>query len=769
MKQILLIIFCCAFIAAASGQTTRHIIQLTDKQGTPHTIADPSTYLSPRSILRRTSQRLAVDSTDLPLSPSYVAAIAGVPNVQVLNVSKWLNQVLIRTSDPSALTTIGNFPFVKSAKQIANNSIKKAPTPKLDHRVFNPGKPVVYGINKKTSTNRTFGTNKVLGTLQDFNYGSTFDQIHIHEGEFLHKKGYTGEGVVMAMMDAGYLGYLDNPVFDSIRNQGRILGTWDYVMNEESVNEDHVHGALCFSTIAANKPGSMIGTAPHANFWLFRTEDDISETPVEEQNWIAAAEFADSAGAQLFSTSLGYYAFDDPSLSYSHAQRDGKTAMITRAAALAARKGILLTCSAGNSGYEAGDNKYIMVPADADSVLTVGAVDYDNNIAGFSSIGPNGAGKRKPNIVSVGVGTIFAWTDGSPMGGNGTSLSNPNVAGLIACLWQAFPELSNMSIINAVERSSDKYNNPDDYYGSGLPNFRKAYNYLMTKSFAGNLKYEKGNAVLNWNIKTDTSVTFIIERKAPGSNLFLAIDTISSNNSALAFRDFSITDSVRSTKSGDYLYRINIVVRGDNSTYSPEYSFRNNWSTLVADSLELNTSGSTCAATITWSMPEDATVQYKLEKQSPGAASFTTISTINGTGSYTDGGSKSHSFTDPLPGAPMGTYNYRLQVIMGIDTSFYTSPSSFVNSIPCITKEGYYFSPSPFKSDVIAIANTNETSSNMAIILYDITGRAVYKYQSAKPTGYFSHRIPASSLKSGVYVAAIMINNKVVHRQKIVR
>ncbi|RYG03923.1 MAG: T9SS type A sorting domain-containing protein [Chitinophagaceae bacterium] len=769
MKQILLIIFCCAFVSIASGQTTRHIVQLTDKQGTPHTISDPSTYLSARSILRRTSQRIAIDSTDLPLSPSYIAAIAGVPNVQVLNVSKWLNQVLIRTNDPSALTIINNFSFVKSTKQIANNSVKRYTPSKLDYRVFNAEKPVVYGINKKASVTRALGTNKIQGTLEEFSYGSTLDQIHIHEGEFLHKKGFTGEGVVMAMMDAGYNGYLGNPVFDSIRNQGRILGTWDYVMNEESVNEDHVHGALCFSTIAANRPGSMVGTAPHASFWLFRTEDDASETPVEEQNWIAAAEFADSAGAQLFSTSLGYYAFDDPSLSYSHAQRDGKTAMITRAATLAAKKGILLTCSAGNSGYEAGENKYVMVPADADSVLTVGAVDYYNNIAGFSSPGPNGAGKRKPNIVSVGVGTIFAWTDGSPMGGNGTSLSNPNVAGLVACLWQAFPEQSNMSIIDAVQKSSDKYGSPDDYYGNGLPNFRKAYNYLMTKSFTGNLQYIKGNASLSWNIKTDTSVTFIIERKAPGSNIFLGIDTITSDNSTLAFRDFLITDSVRSTRSGDYLYRIQIVVRGDNTSYSPEYSFRNNWSSMVADSLKLGTTGADCAATISWSMPEDATVQYKLEKQSPGATSFATIATINGTGSYNDAGSKSHSYVDAMTGAPMGTFNYRLQVIMGIDTTFYSRTSSFVNNNACITKEGYYFSPSPFKSDIIAIVNTNEGSSNMAIVLYDITGRAVYKYQSAKPNGYFSHRIPASNLKAGVYVAAIMINNRVVHRQKLVR
>jgi subtilisin family serine protease len=296
----------------------------------------------------------------------------------------------------------------------------------------------------------------------------------------LHELGFTGDGITIALLDAGYQAYKSNRAFDSIRSQGKILGEWDYVMNEASVNEDYFHGANCLSIIAANIPGVMVGSAPHASFWLLRTEDVYSEYPVEEQNWAAAAEFADSAGADMISTSLGYNIFDNPIYNHVYAQRDGNTTIITRAADLAAHKGMIVTVSAGNDGARTDDYKYVSVPADADSVLTVGAINGAGVIASFSCWGPNGAGKLKPNVVSVGQGTILVNTAGNAVGGNGTSYSNPNMAGLVACLWEAFPEFTNMEIINAVQESSDRYLNPDPQrYGYGIPNFRIAYENLL--------------------------------------------------------------------------------------------------------------------------------------------------------------------------------------------------------------------------------------------------------------------------------------------------
>ncbi|RYF92631.1 MAG: hypothetical protein EOO00_07075, partial [Chitinophagaceae bacterium] len=514
---LFLIFFSCAL--CSFSQFSRYIIQLTDKAGTPHSLSNASTYLSSKSIARRTAHNIAIDSTDLPLSPAYLAALAAVPNVTIYNKSKWLNQVLIRTNDPAALAMINNLSFVKSSKKIANNSIAPVRNSKLNETIKVLDKPVVFG------TTNTAGKQDI----QALSYGSNFGQIHIHDGEFLHNKGFTGKGIEMAMMDAGFYGYLTNPAFDSIRLQGRILGTWDYVANEASVNEDHYHGSICFSTISANTPGLMIGTAPHAKFWLFRTEDDASETPVEEQNWIAAAEFADSCGAQIFTTSLGYNEFDDPSLSYSHAQRDGNTSMITRAADLAAKKGILVMNSAGNYGAYGNDYKYVLVPADGDSVVAVGAVDVNGNLGSFSSRGPNGAGKIKPNIVSVGVETVFAMSDGTVATTSGTSLSNPNIAGLMACLWQAFPERSNMQILDAVQKSAHKYSNPDPDFGYGIPNFRKAYNILMAQSFEHSFGFNNSLLSLNWKMKADTSVSFIIERKTPGATDFTVVDSMRYN------------------------------------------------------------------------------------------------------------------------------------------------------------------------------------------------------------------------------------------------
>ncbi len=192
--------------------------------------------------------------------------------------------------------------------------------------------------------------------------------------------------------------------------------------------------ANCFSILAANLPGILIGSAPAANYWLFKTEDDLSETPVEEQNWIAAAEFADSVGVDLISTSLGYAYFDDSVYNLVYAERNGHGSLVTRGANLAVAKGIVVTAAAGNSGLEPTEKKYVICPADGDLVFAVGAVDKKGLIGNFSSWGPNASGQQKPDGVSVGVDAFFIGTDGNLYSGNGTSFANPNLAGLITCL-----------------------------------------------------------------------------------------------------------------------------------------------------------------------------------------------------------------------------------------------------------------------------------------------------------------------------------------------
>ena len=471
MKQKFTFIFLYLVFALASyGQYTRHIVEFNDKKGTQFTLGNPSAYLSAKAIQRRTQQKIAIDSTDLPISKTYLDSIALVPNVTIRNQSKWLNQILIITSDPNAITKINSFPFVKATKEIAPVASPSGDIiSKKKDETYELGNELLSRINSPSRT----------GGIQDIQYGSSFNQIHIHEGEYLHNLGFTGNGITIAVLDAGFLAYKTNPAFDSMRLQGRVLGEWDYVANEASVNEDNFHGAYCLSIIASNRPGVIVGSAPHASFWLLRTEDVVNEYPVEEQNWAAAAEFADSAGADMISTSLGYNLFDNPIYNHTYPERNGNTSIVTRAADFAAHKGMIVTASAGNDGNRADDYKFVSCPADADSVLTVGAVNGTGVLYTITCWGPNSAGKVKPNVMSVGQGTILANTAGNPVGGNGTSYANPNMAGLVACLWEAFPEFTNMEIIDAIQRSADRYMSPDIRYGYGIPNFRIAYDILF--------------------------------------------------------------------------------------------------------------------------------------------------------------------------------------------------------------------------------------------------------------------------------------------------
>lgn len=547
MKQILTLTALIGISMTVKAQYSRHIVQFTDKKGTAHTLANPDTYLSPKAIERRTRQQISIDSTDLPVSVAYLDSLRKIPGVTVINTSKWLNQVLIQTTDANALATINNYPFVKATSPLGLRTQtiqQKEKTAKFTETVT-PLEPAAV-----LQAARTTGAVAL-------EYGSNYNQVHIHRGEYLHNLGFTGHGITIAILDAGFRNYNTNPALDSVRLQNRILGTWDYVNNESSVTEDDTHGLYCFSIIAANRPGQIIGTAPHASFWLLRTEQASAEYPVEEQYWAAAAEFADSAGADMISSSLGYIDFDNPAFDHSYAQRNGNTSIITRAANAAARKGMIVMNSVGNNGSRNDDLKYVSCPADGDSVVAVGATTASGAIAAFSSWGPNSAGKVKPNIVSVGQGTVLASLSGTPATGNGTSYSNPNIAGLIACLWQAFPERSNRQIIDAVQKSAHKYNNPDDRYGYGLPDFKKAVVNLLQQYATTESTYDKCIINLRWSSKDDTSVTYTIARKLPGETVYTVVKQVTSTS--LTFRSNNYTWQDTLTTAGPGLASYTIV------------------------------------------------------------------------------------------------------------------------------------------------------------------------------------------------------------------
>ncbi|HXR83052.1 MAG TPA: S8 family serine peptidase [Hanamia sp.] len=482
-KKYVLVVLIAFFSSNVSAQFTRYIVQFKDKTGTPFSINDPSKFLSAKAIERRAKQKIAVDETDLPVVPRYIDSVRLSGNVVVLDESKWLNQVCIQTTDSTALAKINTFSFVvktQPVKRIAQMAGRNQFEEKISKDKFNE---TISNINSPSSTQQI---------LDDYySYGNSFGQVHIHNGEYLHDKGFHGEGMLIAIIDAGFYHYKSLPAFDSANLRNQVIETYDFVDNETSVNEDHPHGMMCFSIIAANLPGQMVGTSPNADFLLYRSEDASSESPVEEQYWIAAAERADSAGADVITTSLGYNLFDNPVFNYTYSDMNGRTTMIAKAATIAARKGMIVLAAAGNEGDDTWH--FITTPGDADSILTVGAVDASGNVASFSSYGPSSDGRVKPNVASVGAGTAISSTTGPIVNGSGTSFATPNLAGLVTCLWQAFPDFTNMQIIQAVEKSSSTYNNPDNRIGYGIPDFIKAFNDLNEQQILKNATTILGN------------------------------------------------------------------------------------------------------------------------------------------------------------------------------------------------------------------------------------------------------------------------------------
>ncbi|UYQ91817.1 S8 family serine peptidase [Chitinophaga horti] len=430
---------------------TKHVITFNDKNGSPYTIGNPHAYLSPKAIQRRRRQGIAIQTSDLPVSPRYVDSLKAVPGVDILYTSRWFNQAVIQVANPAALQKVQTFSFVSATSAIAG-------------RVAAPNGEAAVKFNARTAS---------------YDYGSATGQISIHEGAYLHDKGFTGDGMLIAVLDAGFPGVNTAAPFKHLSERGRIKGTRDFVSGGNNVYTSSTHGTLCLSTMAA-RSAQMTGTAPNASYVLLRTEEDGKEQPIEENNWIAGAEYADSIGADVISSSLGYTTFDNPSFNHTYFDLTGDATQITQAADMAAAKGMIVVNSAGNEGNSSWI--YITPPADGDSVLAVGAVNAAGQAVSFSGYGPTADGVIKPDVVGVGAGTQLIAPGGQLTAGNGTSYATPIVAGLVTCLWQAFPQRTNMEIINVVKASSSHFQTPEDQIGYGIPNFRMAYDSLYRRS-----------------------------------------------------------------------------------------------------------------------------------------------------------------------------------------------------------------------------------------------------------------------------------------------
>ena len=454
-------------IAQEMAGPKKYWITFKDKSNSPYSLESPEQYLSAASLARRQAQGIPLKQNDLPVNPDYIAQVQAL-GVQVLTKSKWFNAITIQVEDTSILGAIRALPCVKGSSQVARLKAKSV----ADEFMAD----LLRMAEAMEAQQRKANLNKTKSALSDPYYGDADVQIEMIGGQKLHEMGFKGEGITIAVLDAGFYNVDQITYFDSLRSSGRLLGTKDFVQGGTQVFEDNSHGMSVLSTMAANTPGEIVGTAPHAKYWLLRTEDAGSEFIIEEHNWVAGAEFADSVGAWIINSSLGYTKFDDTLTSHVYNDLDGNTTPITVGADLAASKGILVVNSAGNSGTDSW--KFIGAPADGDSVLTIGAVTSERNYAAFSSRGPSADGRIKPNVCAMGQQSVLVVSSGEIARSNGTSFSSPILAGMAACLWQAHPSATAMEIFKAIEQSADQYENPDDLKGFGIPDFMKAHGIL---------------------------------------------------------------------------------------------------------------------------------------------------------------------------------------------------------------------------------------------------------------------------------------------------
>ena len=542
-----LVIFSFLFHSQIAAQTTRYIVKLKHKGGTPYSISNPSAYLSQKAIARRTKYGIAIDSTDLPPVPQFITQIGNVTGVTVLNISRWLNSITIKTSDPNAITTINGFAFVESTSGVA---------PRWSPDVVNNQSKFeqeIEGINPTMAREHQV-------TADYYNYGtSSFNEIHLHNGEFLHNIGLRGQGMEIAMQDAGYFNYTLLKAFDSVNLNGQVLSTWDFVNREASVIEDNSHGMQCFSTIAANIPGQFVGKAPKALFHLFRTEDVNGEYVIEEHNWVCGAERADSTGADVITSSLGYTTFDIPGFDHDYATRNGDIAMATIGADLAAKKGILVFNSVGNIRDAA--THFLSVPADGDSVVAVGSVSAAGVVASNSSYGPSADGRIKPDVASVGANAVVQTTANTIGTASGTSFAGPNMAGLATCLWQGFTEVNNMKIVAALRLAGSKSSNPDDRVGYGIPDMKIAFGLLLTEFATSSATLSACAATISWTSKDVSAMKYEVERKLPGEVSFTKIGEVTAQaGSNLAIRNYTFNNNIISPTPGAVSYRIRQII-----------------------------------------------------------------------------------------------------------------------------------------------------------------------------------------------------------------
>jgi len=461
LKKKLLILTLFLSVYSLVAQTEDAWVYFKDKPSEKQFISAPLKMLTQRSLNRRMRYNISLDFKDVPVEESYVLHIKNAEGVKILARSKWLNALHVQGSQ-AAILNLMDTDFVANV-QFANKSLNSSA------KISN-SKKIVRQKNK-------------FEVATDFEYGEATNQIKIMRGEILHENNFTGEGMQIAVIDGGFPNVDTFLAFERIRNNNQILGGYDFVNRDSNFYSGHYHGMSVLSTIAGYIENEFVGTAPDAEFYLFISEDVDNETPLEESLWVEAAEKADSLGVDVINTSLGYTTFDNPNYNHTYEDMNGETTFISRGAEIAFSRGMIVVNAAGNEGDN--DWHFISAPADANSVLSIGAVFFFGSIdiAPFSSFGPTSDDRVKPDVCAIG-----AFAAGIDESGNltsilfGTSFASPIMTGVAACLWQAFPEKSNAEITQLIKESAHLFLNPTNQEGYGVPNFETIFNILIEET-----------------------------------------------------------------------------------------------------------------------------------------------------------------------------------------------------------------------------------------------------------------------------------------------
>lgn len=442
----LLVALLCATLGFAQQDA---LVFFTDKEDVATSIANPISILTQEAIDRKELHNTPIDERDVPVNEAYITSLKNEPGITVFAKSKWMNCAYVRgtQTDIENLEALSYVSSVEFADKSLNSFADTQPVPDKFALEQEPEQRIVY------------------------NYGATLNQTEQIAAEVLHQNDFTGEGMVVAVMDSGFPNFETIPAFSDIVNEGRLLGTYDFAERQIDVTGTGSHGTRTSSDIGGFIDGEFVGTAPNASFYLYRTEFAPSENPVEEAWWVEALERADSLGVDVVNTSLGYQDYDNAAYDHSYEDLDGQTTIAARGANHAFDKGMLLVTSAGNDG---GGFTFVATPADAPGVLTIGAVDEDGNYVGFSSIGPTVDGRIKPDVMAKGASAAVINADGDVTTSSGTSFSSPIIAGTVTSLWQANPSATNAQVMQIVRESAHLFANPTDEMGYGIPNFGDA-------------------------------------------------------------------------------------------------------------------------------------------------------------------------------------------------------------------------------------------------------------------------------------------------------